>query len=77
MPVRTGKKSEHDLTRSSVSSRAPILHRMVRYQLAKRQAGTHKASSVRRSGTGEEVRPPERWRRRPSRFAAPQFRGWR
>jgi large subunit ribosomal protein L4 len=29
-------------TRSSVSSRADILHRMVRWQLAKRQAGTHK-----------------------------------
>ena len=57
--------------------RADILHRMVRYQLAKRQAGTHKAKTrgeikatakkmYRQKGTGSA---------RHGNRAAPQFRG--
>jgi large subunit ribosomal protein L4 len=57
--------------------RADILHRMVRYQLLKRQAGTHKAkgrSEV--SGTGAKMyRQKGTGRARHGDKKAPQFRG--
>jgi len=57
--------------------RADILHRMVRYQLVKRQAGTHKAkgrSEV--AGTGAKMyRQKGTGRARHGDKKAPQFRG--
>jgi large subunit ribosomal protein L4 len=56
--------------------RTDMMHRVVRWQLAKRQAGTHKTkqrSDINRHD--EEVRPPEGFGRRASRQRAPQFRG--
>ena len=48
--------------------RADILHRMVRWQLAKRQAGTHKTKTRGEvTGTGKKMYKPEGHRQRPSR----------
>jgi large subunit ribosomal protein L4 len=40
--------------------RTDLIHRVVRWQLAKRQAGTHKTLGVRKSPHGEEIRSSRR-----------------
>jgi ribosomal protein L4 len=48
--------------------RGDILQRTVRWQLAKRQAGTHKTQTRGEVSVTTKKYPPERLRRRPSRF---------
>ncbi len=60
-----------------LTPRADILQRMVRYQLAKRQAGTHKSKrrgEIRMTGA-KEYRQKGTGRARHGNKAAPQFRG--
>ncbi len=61
----------------AVDVRTDILHRMVRYQLAKRQAGTHKTKGVKEiSGTTKKpFRQKGRGTARQGSLRAPQFRG--
>ena len=60
---------ELDDTIFGLEPRADILQRMVRYQLAKRQAGTHSTWATRTSALDEEDLPAEGHRRRPARLA--------
>ncbi len=57
--------------------RADILHRMVRYQLAKRQAGTHKTKGMNevRGTTAKPFKQKGTGRARQGSRRAPQFRG--
>ena len=50
-----------------VAPRADILQRMVTYQLAKRQAGTHKSKQRSEIAYDQKIRSSKRWRRRSSR----------
>ncbi len=61
----------------AVDVRTDILHRMVRYQLAKRQAGTHKTKGVKEiSGTTKKpFRQKGRGTARQGSLRSPQFRG--
>jgi large subunit ribosomal protein L4 len=60
-----------------LAPRADILQRMVRYQLAKRQAGTHKSKQRGeiRMTSAKEYRQKGTGRARHGNKAAPQFRG--
>ncbi|KAF0118094.1 MAG: large subunit ribosomal protein L4 [Rhodospirillaceae bacterium] len=61
----------------AVEVRTDILHRMVRYQLAKRQAGTHKTKGISDvSGTTKKpFRQKGRGAARQGSLRSPQFRG--
>lgn len=61
----------------TVEVRADILHRMVRYQLAKRQAGTHRTKGISDiSGTTKKpFRQKGRGAARQGSLRSPQFRG--
>lgn len=60
-----------------VEVRVDILHRMVRYQLAKRQSGTHKTKGISEiSGTSKKpFRQKGRGAARQGSLRSPQFRG--